>query len=114
MEEKTILKISVAVILLGLGFLFLYAEELELDVLESLETAPIEEEVVLKGEITRLTESEKVTFLELEATKAEKMSVLLFNEEEINFKAGDYVEVTGTVEDYEGKKEIIANKIVLK
>jgi len=27
---------------------------------------------------------------------------------------GDYVEVSGTVEDYEGKKEIIGNKVVKK
>jgi len=38
----------------------------------------------------------------------------LFKDSEIFLEEGDYVEVTGTVEDYNGKKEVIANKVVKK
>jgi DNA/RNA endonuclease YhcR with UshA esterase domain len=114
MQEKTILKVSLIVILIGLSFLFFYAEELELQNVAEIDSIPAEEEVKMSGIIGKVTNSEKVIFLKLEAEKKEYVDVLLFNEEEIFLKEGDYVEISGTIEDYQGKKEIIANKIVKK
>jgi DNA/RNA endonuclease YhcR with UshA esterase domain len=114
MQEKTILKVSLIVILIGLSFLFFYAEELELQNVAEIDSIPAEEEVKMSGIISKVTNSEKVIFLKLEAEKKEYVDVLLFNEEEIFLKEGDYVEISGTTEEYQGKKEIIANKIVKK
>ena len=40
--------------------------------------------------------------------------MVLFKESNLNLQQGDYVEITGTVEDYEGQKEIIGSKVVKK
>lgn len=114
MKEKTILKISLVIALLGLSFLFLYAEELDLNVVENVDTVELEEEVKLKGTVSRLTVKDKVAFIELEGKKVEKTDVILFNDEDLFLKEGDYVEIEGTVEEYNDKREVIANKVVLK
>ena len=41
------------------------------------------------------------------------MDVVVFNDEEIYLKKGDYVEISGEVEEYKGKKEIIASEITI-
>jgi DNA/RNA endonuclease YhcR with UshA esterase domain len=114
MQEKTILKISILITLIGLMILFVLSESLELNVVNKIDQVPAEEEVKMSGIIGKVTNSEKVTFLKLEAEKKEFVDVLLFQSEPLSLHQGDYVEITGTVEEYEGKKEIIANKIIKK
>ena len=41
------------------------------------------------------------------------MKVVVFNEE-IDLNRGDYVEITGKIEEYKGSTELIADKILLK
>ena len=114
MNEKTLLKVSVVIALLGLSFLFLYSEEVDLKSVERIDSAIPEETVELKGTVNRVSVSDKVIFLEIEGERVEKTDVILFTDQDIFIKDGDYVEISGTVEEYEGKKEVIANSIVLK
>lgn len=113
MQEKTIYKISIVAIILGLLFLFFYSEELELKAVEAIDTIMPEKEIKVKGTIDRITVTEKATFLNLVNDETE-IDVILFTTENIYLAEGDYVELSGTVEEYMGKKEIIANKIVKK
>ena len=114
MQEKTIFKTSIIVTLLGLSFLFFYAEEVDLKNVARIDSELPEESVTMQGVVKRVQQSEKVIFLELEGERVETVDVLLFTSEEIYLKEGDFVEVSGTVEEYEGKKEIIANSVKLK
>jgi len=54
---------------------------------------------------------EKVSFLKVAQEKTEVVSIVLFKEEDINLEKGDYVEVIGEIEEYEGKNEIIGNLV---
>jgi DNA/RNA endonuclease YhcR with UshA esterase domain len=114
MKEKTILKVSIIIILVGLIFLFLYAGNIDLKAMSNLDEALPEDEIKLKGTITRLSISDKVAFIELEGSQVVKTDVVLFNDQDVYLQEGDYVEISGTVEEYNNEKEIIANKIVKK
>ncbi|MBU0470925.1 MAG: hypothetical protein KKA62_04855 [Nanoarchaeota archaeon] len=114
MEEKQIIKLSFFVIVLGVGFLFFYAEEFNLAVVKDIETVTNEEEVHLRGRVNSLKTTEKATFLEVEGEKIVKTNVIFFPEEDLFLQEGDFVEIVGTVEEYKGEKEIVANKVILK
>lgn len=101
-------------IFFGLIFLFFYAEEVELKSVARIDSELPEEEVRISGRISRLSDHDKVMFLELQGERIETIDVILFKEEDLFLHEGDYVEITGTVEEYEGKKEVIASKVVLK
>jgi len=113
MEEKTLLKLSLLVTLGGLLFLFFYSQEVELEVSTEISETPAQEIVKVRGVVKTLTAKEKVLFLQVINEKEEEFSVVLFPEEELFLKVGDYVQITGAVEDYQGKKEILANEIIL-
>ena len=114
MQEKTVQKIALIVLIVGLGFLFLYAEELELHTITSIDTIPIEEEVKLGGTITQIRQHEKVSFIQIEGKRVEMIDVLVFEEPNLFLKVGDYVEIEGSVEEYKGKKEVIGNTVVVR
>ncbi len=114
MNEKIILKISLIIVVLGLVFLTFYSDGVELKAVERIDSALPEQEIKLKGIINRLTTTEKVSFIELEGQKVEKTKVILFPDGDIYLKEGDYVELSGTVEEYQGEKEVIANKVTVK
>lgn len=114
MNERTILKISLILVILGLIFLYGYADGFNFKAIESYDSLQLEKQVELSGIVSRVSQTEKVTFLELSAQKKETLTVVVFNQENMFIKEGDYVELVGTVEDYNGKMEIIANQIEIK
>jgi len=114
MNEKTILQISLVVGIVGIIGLFIVSSGIKLDPVVSLEGIPEEEVVVVKGVVGRVSDTEKVTFVEVQNEKIEKIDVVVFKDAPLVLREGDYVEITGTVEDYLGKKEVIGNKVVKK
>ena len=50
-------------------------------------------------------------FLEISELKTEKVSIILFKDRDIDLIEGSYVEVYGEIDEYNGKREIIANKV---
>ncbi|PIN74977.1 hypothetical protein COV17_04355 [Candidatus Woesearchaeota archaeon CG10_big_fil_rev_8_21_14_0_10_36_11] len=114
LQEKTILKVALVVTLLGLSFLFFYAEEFTLEIVDRIDTIPAEEKVRIAGTVTRLSTFENVIFIEVEGQRTETMDIIVFNDENLYIKEGSYVDITGVVEEYEGKKEVIAESIEVK
>ncbi len=114
MEEKAIFKLSVIMIVLGMILLFFYAQELNLKVVESLELSSAEETIKIEGIVERLTKTNKTYFLQITGYKPETMDILLFPKSALYLKEGDYVEVQGQVEEYQGKKEVIADEIKIR
>ena len=113
MDEKKLYFISIVVTILGLAFLYFYAEEIDLEVKE-LDAVKPNEIIKLKGVLTQVTTKDKVIFLQLQGEKMITSDVILFTSEDTFLKPGDYIEVEGRVEEYQGKKEVIANSIILK
>jgi len=114
MQEKDIFKISLIITILGLVFLFVYAEEVDVKPTNDLESRQVDEKVTIAGTINRITIADKAVFLSVTGQRIETMSIIFFPEEEPFLKVGDYVEVSGVVEEYKGKKEVIAESVVVK
>ena len=112
MQEKTIFKVSFLLAFMGLAFLFFYAEEVDLKVVENVDAALPEETIKLRGVVQSINKQEKVLFLQLEGERVETTDIIVFPEEELFLQEGDYVEITGTVEEYHSKKEVIASTII--
>lgn len=114
MKEKTLLQASLIMVLAGLIFLYFYAEEADLPMVEKLNTMLPEEKVRLQGIIWRLRQQDKVAFIELQGERIETMDVVLFTDEDLYVQEGDVVEIKGTVEEYQGKKEVVATRLMKK
>lgn len=114
MHEKHLLQTSLIITLLGLTFLYFYSDEFDTKVTPSLETAPPSAQIKILGKITKITPTDKATFLQIQGQRIETANVIVFNTENILLPEGAYAEITGTAEEYHGQKEIIANIITLK
>lgn len=114
MQEKPLIKISLLTTILGLSFLFFYAQTLDLTLQQDIEDLSSPEKVMMKGTVQNLKVTDNAIFFELEGEKIIQTEVILFPESSIYLREGDHVELTGQVEEYKGKKEVIAEKIILK
>lgn len=114
MQEKNIVKISIITTILGLLFLFFLAEEVSIPPLATIESSSLQQPVSLDGVVTKLVKKDKIYFLELDATRREKINVVVFPNQDIFLQEGNIVQIQGNVQEYKGQKEIIASKIVVK
>jgi len=101
LSEKQLLKISVAASVIGLILLFFYTEEIGLTPQGKFDEMKVEEEVFVQGRVGKVTQHENIAFLDVENQKIEMTKVILFKNYDVWLKEGDFVEVTGTVEEYE-------------
>lgn len=114
MKEQTLFMAAVVCTILGLVILYLYAEEVNLAVLESPEQWKEQQTVSIQGRVEKLHVSEKAIFVTIQGQRIDTVDAIVFTEKPIFLKEGDFVEVTGTVEEYKGTKEIIADEIVVR
>ena len=109
MKERNLLKISLIFSLIGIFALYLIAESInvpnsEIDEIEK------DEFVKLRGIVDKVNQQEKVAFIEL--IQPESISVVLFKDEEfIDLQEGDYIEVEGMSEEYNGKIQVVGNMV---
>mgnify|MGYP001995642794 CR=1 FL=1 len=113
MQEKTLFRTALIIMLLGLLLLFFYAEEFSLQPIATLEESAIEETVKISGIAQKVTQKENVTFLEVVGEQKTTMKIVLFPKEEIYVKDGQFVTIEGVIEEYLGEKEIIASSLTI-
>ncbi len=114
MQESHLKQAALIITLLGLSILYLYAEVVDLKITpQSINQLPPTSKITLQGTITSLEHTNKGTFLTIEAQRQETTEVIIFHPESIYLKQGNTIQVQGTVEEYNGKSEIIADKITL-
>ena len=87
---------------------------MELQKIEHIDSIPNEETVKLVGTVTKVRQMDRVSFITVSGQKEVESDVIVFPEDNIFIKEGDIVEITGDVEEYKGKKEVIANKVKIK
>jgi len=114
MDEKSLQKIAIITVVIGLLVLFFYAQEVKLDIVPQIDNLPSSEDARIQGIITKLTKKDTVYFLTVEGQRPETMDVVLFPDQDIYLQEGSFVDIQGTVEEYNGKKELIAEEIVMK
>src|SRR3989344_4567847 len=107
MQEKSIITAAYIIMILGFVFLMIYSNEIDLNNVENLDSIPISEEIKIAGIINKITIKDKATFITITGKKTETIDIILFSNKETILKAGDEVEISGIVEEYKGRKEII-------
>ena len=114
MQEQALFRLSVLVAVFGLFFLYWYADGISLEPAQNLDAIKPEETVTLRGIISQVQAHDKVLFLRLDGERKETADVILFTDNNVFLREGDTIEVTGTVEEYQGKKEVVASSVMLK
>ena len=115
MKEINLFKIALSCSILGLILLFFISEQIEIDetAIDKIDETDIGESVKIIGKIETINDVGNLVFIDINQEKIESVSVMLFKDSDIILKKGDYVEIIGDIDEYEGKKEVIANRIRL-
>ena len=110
MKENTLLKIALICSLTGLVALYFISAKIEVKryVPKQL-NANIGDDVQLKGTIIKIADKGNVVFIELEQKNT--VTVVLFTKDNISLSKGEDIEIMGKVQEYNGKDEIIAQKV---
>ncbi len=110
MKETTLLKIALICSLVGLVALFFISQRIELkDYKPDFLNKNIGESVNLSGKISKITAGNNVVLIEL--SQQVPVSVVVFTDKNINLNENNFVEIRGKIQEYNGKEEIIADKI---
>ena len=113
MKEKTLLKVALICSLLGLLGIYLISNNIEIKEknIEKITLDNKDEFVKLRGIVSRITDTEKVTIMEI--TQPQQITVVLFKDENktMPIQQGNEVEIFGKVDEYEGRLEIIADRL---
>jgi len=110
MKEKTLIVISLLGSLAGLFALFLFSEHLDYNerTIEKINSEKIEEMIKITGEVVSSRSAGNVTFITI--TQPSEMDIVVFNGD-LAFSQGEKIEVIGKREEYNGKVEIIGQRI---
>ena len=113
MKETTLLKIALICSLVGLALLYFISTKIEVkDYKPNILNKNVGDDVKLTGKVTKITDREDVVFIEV--YQQSPVNVVLFTDNDnLKLSNGDNVEVIGKVQEYNGKNEIIAEKIRL-
>tara|TARA_Y100000310_G_scaffold298572_1_gene332614 strand:+ start:4636 stop:4995 length:360 start_codon:yes stop_codon:yes gene_type:complete len=115
MKESLLLKIALITTLLGIFVLYVVSDNIKIKELslDEINDEAIGNMVKVLGKVERVTELDKVTFIDVSQPSTAK--VVVFREKEkddtLGLEQDDYVEIIGKIEDYEGEMEIIAERI---
>ena len=109
MKERLLLKIAIICSLAGIFAIYLISENYDLDEssIGSIKEDQIGKDVKLKGVINSIFNGEKATIITI--TQPEEIKVML--QGNVSLNKGDYVEVIGEVDEYNGELEIIGNRV---
>lgn len=115
MKETTLLKIALVCSLSGLAVLYFASSKMELKDYKPKPSALSKnnnngDDVRLKGIVTGINSKGKVIFIEV--SQQSPVNIVVFTGGEgVKLSKGDNIEVTGRVQEYNGRDEIIAEKI---
>jgi DNA/RNA endonuclease YhcR with UshA esterase domain len=115
MDENTLLKIAVVCSILGVAALYIISGKIDVGEtpINKITSGQADGEVFVKGKVSSIRETESIMILEIE--KTETIPVFIFkskaDSDSFSINKGDPIEARGKVQDYEGKKEIIASEI---
>lgn len=109
MQEKTLLKIAIIGALVGIFLLYIISGRITLDEtsISNIENEGIGSDVKIKGVVKEVFNAEKLSIITI--SQPSDMNVLLFDN--VSIAKGDYIEVIGEVEEYEGEMEVIGNRV---
>jgi len=109
MKEKTLLKIAIISALAGILILYLISDNIEVSKssIGKIENEDIGSDVKVKGVVKDVFNGEKISIITI--TQPEEMKIILF--ENVSVSEGDYIEVIGEIDEYNGELEVIGNRV---
>lgn len=112
MDESLLLKAALVIAVLGLAAITLIIKLSGIQEVNIGEAKQADEDSTVKitGTVERITSKEGFSIINIR--KEESIAVVLFDS--INLSKGQKVEVIGKTKDYNGGKELVAEKIVVK
>jgi len=115
MEESKLFSICLVLSILGLFFLALYSETIELKEtpIKDINYKLMDLRIKTSGIINRISETSGLYFINLKDNTSD-IDVVVFKKENITIKKGISISVEGSVSEYENKTEIITKRITLK
>lgn len=113
MKESTLLRIAIIVSLIGLCLIYAVAESIEISdtTIEKITSGETEETVKITGNVVSVSRKGGATRLVLAETT--EINAVVFSSD-IELAPGDSVEIAGKISEYNGEKEIIADRIIIK
>ena len=110
MKETTLLKIALICALIGLVALYFISEKIEIAEYKPMQlNKGIGSDVVLKGSIAKITQKGKAVFIDVD--EHDSVQVVFFTDSNVSLSKGNNVEIIGKIQEYNGKNEIVAQKI---
>ncbi len=112
LQEKTLFRISAACGLIGIIALALANMLIEVEEKDIARIMPddVDRTVRIKGTVDKITEKDRNLFLTI--IHPSTLQVVIFKEENA-FSVGDRVEVTGKIQEYKGRYEMIGEEVRL-
>ncbi|HLC75242.1 MAG TPA: OB-fold nucleic acid binding domain-containing protein [Candidatus Nanoarchaeia archaeon] len=116
MDDRTLLKIALIGAVFGVVGLFVLSIYTDTDtgVIAQIEQLPEGKEVDVIGVVMRVADHGNVFFLTIGEQKIEDVQVVLFKSGNISIAPGDIVRVVGSIDEFQGEKQIIGNRVERK
>ena len=110
MKETALLKIALICSLAGLFALYFISAKIEVKDYKPISTNEnVGDDVKLTGTVAKITGKGNVVYVEV--IQKIPVNVVLFTANNLTLKTNDSVEIFGKVQEYNGKNEIIAQRI---
>ena len=111
MKEKTLLQIALIAGIAGIVVLFFVSTTIEINekTIDKINTQNVGEDVKLIGTIKNVYQSENAYFIEI--SQPSSLTIILFKDKNISLQVGDTVEIIGKIDEYEGKLEVIGQRV---
>ncbi|MFA5176335.1 MAG: OB-fold nucleic acid binding domain-containing protein [Candidatus Nanoarchaeia archaeon] len=115
MDNDQLFNICLCLSLICLLMLSLYCEDLKYDEysIKEINSKMLDQKVRISGTITSITETQGLYILNIKEN-SDKITVLIFKKEPLDLRKNSFVEVSGSVTEYQDQLEIIAKRIELK
>jgi len=107
MKDSTLLKFALLIGILGVIGLFFLSKNVVVP--SKIKLTP-NDEIIIQGKIVKKQSKENIEILKVEEIRV--IDVVIFDSSK--FMVGDYINVHGVVDEYNGKEQIIADYITQK
>ena len=110
MKEKTLFRLALICIVIGLPVLYFLSENIEITEMDvsKISLGDADRQIKLNGEVISVSNKNKFSVIEI--SQLNKIEVVMFNEN-ISLEQGDNIDVFGKVQEFNGKPEIIADVV---
>lgn len=115
MKDSTLLKISLILSITGIFVLLFLLEfqEIKSTEIQNITKSKLETQVKIQGIITSIKETPGLYILNVKDNSS-IIPIIIFKETSLTLEKNMQVEITGKVQEYQNKLEIIADEIILK